>query len=193
MADPSSIIPSLPFQNINEMIIFGMLVVSGFIYLFYWRTDKKFSKETIKFEFDVLLFSLVFSSIFIIITLGTITTLNMMTVSSMGKMLFPDEKIISFDFLAYEYAIVLFFIIFLNQTKVRRWIDSSTKKFYEKGLGFHGLVIGIVVMGLVGLYFSNMLINISIVILLITFCFILIPLLIVIEITKRLLKNKSLI
>jgi hypothetical protein len=116
----------------------------------------------------------------------------MITVSSTGKMLFPDEKIISFDFLAYEYFIVMILILFLDMTKVRKWIDSSTKKFYEKGLGFHGLVTGIIVMGSIGLYLSNMLIMISVSILLIAYCFSLIPFLIVIEITKRLLENKKL-
>lgn len=195
MADMSSIIPSLPFpQNINDMIIFGMLVVSGFIYLFYWRTEKTFRKDSIKFEFDVLLLSLVFSSIFIIITLTLIVILNMMSVNAIGKMLIPAENnIISFDFLVYEYLVVLISILIFNKTKSRKWIANFSKKFYDKGLEYTGLVVMVIIMGPIGLYFSNKFIIVSTLVLLMGYCFVLIPFLIVIEITKRLLKNNSLV
>lgn len=181
-------------QNIGDLIIFGMLVVSGYVYLFFWRTEKKVKKDVITFEFDVLLLSMVFSSIFVLITIGLFIVANTLTGNTIANGLISGgEGIISFNFLLNEYFIVFIFVLFMNFPKIRRLINSFSYKIYDKKMGMEGLLIAIVILGPISLYFGKLNYLTSIVALAIFYCFVFCPSMLIIEITKRLFDKKSLV
>ncbi len=103
-----------------------------------------------------------------------------------------SSDILSFDFLLIQYFIIIFLIAVSNLSK--NFMDRLPSIFYEKYKEIiRGLIVAIIVVGFEVLYLNYYIFGISLIIVIFLFLYTFIPIILIIEITKRCLKNKSLV
>ncbi|MBN2101735.1 MAG: hypothetical protein JW716_02600 [Candidatus Aenigmarchaeota archaeon] len=120
---PFDFLAGLSTGNTGPLIVLSLLVVLGYAYLFFWRTETKTKEGVLEKELDVLILSLLFSSIFVISTIGWLT--------SYGLFFQKPSSIISFDFVLYSYMTLIFFIVFFNKFK---GLAIKIPEYFEKNI-----------------------------------------------------------
>jgi len=93
--------------DVNSWLVFGIIVVSGYMHILYWKTKYDVNPKFFKKEFDVLLLSIVFSSLLLLISIVAVFSLDIITELHME---------IEYYILMFQYMLI-YFINFLLKNR----------------------------------------------------------------------------